>query len=133
MKTLFRRAILAGILIAVSGNATQSLADEKPEFEVTAPPAELKIDPFYKKYVSANGLPVIASEKVNDYALKEAAFLITEMLALRPDILAAMVKSGSRMCNHGAQRVHHRPPRLAAHETERLLGRPRARHGRFAD
>lgn len=74
------------------------IADDTRTFEVTAPPAELKVDPFYKKYVSADGLPVLASEKVNDYALKEAAFLVTEMLALRPDILKAMVKSGSRLC-----------------------------------
>ena len=75
-----------------------AFAEEKPRFEVTAPPAELEVDPFYKKYVNANGLPVLASEKVNDYALKEAAFLVTEMLKLRPDVLAAMVKSGSRFC-----------------------------------
>jgi hypothetical protein len=73
-------------------------ADAGTTFEVTAPPAELEADPFYKKYVSANGLPVLASEKVDDYALKEAAFLVTEMLVLRPDILQAMVKSGSRLC-----------------------------------
>ena len=72
-------------------------------FEVTAPPAELEVDPFYKKYVSANGLPVLASGEVNDYALKEAAFLVTEMLALRPDILQAMVESGSRLCVIGYQ------------------------------
>lgn len=85
-------------MIALVGFSSLALAGGKPSFEVTAPPAELKVDPFYKKYVSANGLPVLASENVNDYALKEAAFLVTEMLALRPDILAAMVESGSRFC-----------------------------------
>ena len=34
---------------------------------------------------------------MNDYALKEAAFLVNLMLARRPDVRAAMVKSGSRM------------------------------------
>ena len=43
------------------------------DFEVTAPPAELKLPEFYKKYISANGYPVVSSEKVSDYALKEAA------------------------------------------------------------
>ncbi len=90
------------ILIGISLTAC-CLADEKPSFEVTAPPADLKADPFYKKYVSADGLPVLASEKVNDYALKEAAFLVTEMLALRPDVLKAMVASGSRLCIIGYQ------------------------------
>ncbi len=64
---------------------------------VTAPPPKLKADPFYKKYVDAYGLPVLSSEKVNDYALREAGFLVTEMLALRPDVLQAMIESGSQL------------------------------------
>lgn len=65
--------------------------------EITAPPAELKADPFYTKYISANGYPIIASAEVNDYALHEAAYLVNLMLTKRPDIRDAMVKSGSRM------------------------------------
>ena len=64
---------------------------------VTSPPPELKAPAFYKKYIDADGYPIVASEKVNDYALKEAAFLVNLMLARRPDVRAAMVKSGSRM------------------------------------
>jgi hypothetical protein len=67
------------------------------DFEVTAPPEELKLDPLYKKYVSANGYPIVASEQVNDYALKEAAYLVNMMLAKRPDVREAMVQSGSRL------------------------------------
>jgi hypothetical protein len=35
---------------------------------------------------------------VNDFALREAAYLVNLMLARRPDVRAAMVKSGSRLC-----------------------------------
>jgi hypothetical protein len=66
-------------------------------FEVKAPPAEMKLSPFYQKYVSANGYPVVSSGKVDDYALKEAAYLINMMLAQRPDVKQAMIESGSRM------------------------------------
>ena len=66
--------------------------------EVTAPPPELKAPEFYKKYISASGYPIVASEKVNDYALKEAAYLADLMLAKRPDVREAMIKSGSRLC-----------------------------------
>jgi hypothetical protein len=66
-------------------------------FEVTTPPAELKLSEFYKKYISANGYPVVSSEKVSDYALKEAAHLANLMLAKRADVRDAMIKSGSRM------------------------------------
>jgi len=67
------------------------------EFEVTAPPADMKLPEFYKKYVSAGGYPVVSSEKVSDYALKEAAYLVNLLLAQRPDVRRAMVRSGSRL------------------------------------
>lgn len=76
--------------------ASIAIADEQ-HFSVTAPPDELNLDPFYKKYVSANGYPVVSSGKVNDYALKETAWIINQMLAKRPDIRRAMIDSGSRM------------------------------------
>lgn len=53
---------------------------------------------FYTQKISANGFPIVASAKVNPYALKEAAFLVNMMLAKRPDVREAMIKSGARMC-----------------------------------
>ena len=66
-------------------------------YEVTTPPEELELNDFYKKYCSASGYPVVSSERVSDFALKEAAWLIDMMLAKRPDVRKAMVRSGSRM------------------------------------
>lgn len=71
---------------------------EVPASKLPPPPAELKVSPFYKKYVSAHGYPIVASAKVNDYALFEAAFLVDLMLAKRPDVREAMIKSDSRLC-----------------------------------
>ena len=51
---------------------------------VTKPPPELDLDPYYVKYISANGYPIVSSEQVSDYALKEAAYLINMMLAKKP-------------------------------------------------
>jgi hypothetical protein len=67
------------------------------EPEVAAPPAELKLDSVYTKYISASGYPIVASDKVNNYALKEAAYLVDMMLAKRPDVREAMIDSGSRL------------------------------------
>ncbi len=66
-------------------------------YRVGAPPAELKLPAFYRKHVSAGGYPIVSSEKVNDYALKEAAYLVDLMLAKRPDVRRAMIDSGSRL------------------------------------
>lgn len=92
MKILSLSAIHAVICILTA------LAHPTSAGDVTPPPAELKIPGFYKKYISASGYPIVASEKVNDYALKEAAWLVDLMLAKRPEVREAMIKSGSRMC-----------------------------------
>jgi alpha-glucosidase len=68
--------------------------------KVSEVPAELreehKLDPFYKKYARAGGLPVLASEKVSDEGLLEAVYLIDQMLAGRDDVHAALVKENVR-------------------------------------
>ena len=53
---------------------------------------------FYTQAADAHGFPIVASAKVNPYALKEAAYLVDLMLAQRPDVRAALIKSGARMC-----------------------------------
>jgi len=70
---------------------------EAAALKVTAPPPSMNLPDFYKKYVSAGGYPIVGSEKVSDYALKEAAYLINMMLAKRSDVRQAMIESGSRV------------------------------------
>ena len=53
---------------------------------------------FYTQSASANGFPIVASANVNAYALKEAAFLVNQMLAKRAEVREAMIKSGARLC-----------------------------------
>ena len=64
------------------------------------PPAIVReyfqLDPFYEQWINVGGLPVIASAKVNPYALKEAAWLILKMIGHRPDVLRAMVENSAR-------------------------------------
>lgn len=66
--------------------------------EILSLPEALKAPNFYKKFISARGYPIVASERVNDYALREAAFLVNQMLAHRSDVRDAMIASGSRLC-----------------------------------
>lgn len=87
-----------------------AIVGEKDGFEVTAtgavpvqavrfdPPDKNGVPAFYAQRVSANGFPIVASKKVNPYALKEAAYLVNLMLAKRPDVRDAMIKSGARLC-----------------------------------
>jgi hypothetical protein len=59
-------------------------------------PAELGLAPFYAKYTSASGFPIVGSAKVSDHAIKETAFLIDRMLAHRPDVREALIRSKAR-------------------------------------
>jgi hypothetical protein len=87
---------LLGQLWKVTTAADTAGSDPKL-YEVQAPPAELKLPEFYKKFVSAHGFPIVSSGRVNDFALKEAAYLVDVMLAKRPDVRQAMIDSGSRL------------------------------------
>jgi hypothetical protein len=69
--------------------------------EVTPPPEALvrewKLSPFYRKHLDAGGIPILASAKVSDFALAEAAWIINRMLEGRDDLRAAIVKGRVRL------------------------------------
>ena len=52
---------------------------------------------FYTQRADASGFPVVASAKVNPYALKEAVYIVDMMLDRRPDVREAMINSGARL------------------------------------
>ena len=98
MKSRILFILLAMVVAAAASNAKKASG---PPTGVTAPPKDvaksLKLDPFYKKYVSAGGIAVVGSDKVSDYALLEAAYLINHMLDGRDDICKAMVANKARV------------------------------------
>jgi dipeptidyl aminopeptidase/acylaminoacyl peptidase len=61
---------------------------------------------FYKKYIDVNGMPVVAGGDVADEALQRTYYLVTHLLAGRPDILQAMVKNGTRLIVIGKDQVY---------------------------
>ena len=94
--TLTIAVLLAGAPALADGGSSASGAER-----VTAVPQSVRdalgLSPFYQKYVSAGGLAVVASEKPSDYALLEAAYLVEQMLAQRPDVRAAMIRNRARV------------------------------------
>lgn len=81
--------LAAALLITAAGPAAAPMP--------TAPPAALHLDPFYTKYLDAGAIPVIGSARVPDAALETARDIVTEMLAHRPDLAAALVARGQRV------------------------------------
>ena len=56
-----------------------------------------KLDPFYQKCVLVGPFPVVASEKVLDSALLEAAHIVGAMLKGREDVLTALAENKVRL------------------------------------
>ncbi len=86
-------------IVGRDGKSSLKATSEVPVQAVRFDPkGRAGVPAFYTQRVNANGFPIVASDKVNPYALKEAAFLVDMMLAKRPDVRAAMIQSGARMC-----------------------------------
>ncbi len=64
---------------------------------VSALPSFLKLDPFYKKYLNASGIPIVSSEKVPDEAFYNVQKTIDKMDSYRRDVLDMMISKGARM------------------------------------
>lgn len=64
---------------------------------IAPPPAALRLDPFYAKYLDAGGIPVVGSRRVPDAALVAARDIAAAMLAARPDLRADLVRHGTRV------------------------------------
>ncbi len=90
---------LAAALLGGAGLSTRPTAGggEAAAGAVAAPPAALRLDPFYAKYLDANGIAVVGSARVPDAALAIARDIVAEMLGHRPDIRAELVRQGVRV------------------------------------
>jgi hypothetical protein len=108
---------------------TRSAVTQPPEtfFEKVAERDRDLARRFYKKYLDVKGLPVVASVEVADEALERTAFLVTHLLAGRPDILETMIKNGTRLIIIGKDQVYtdmpeYRNSRNPEYQNERVRG-----------
>jgi hypothetical protein len=82
---------------------------------------------FYRKYIDVKGMPVTASAEVDDRALQRTYYIVTHLLAGRPDILQSMVTNGTRLIIIGKDQVYtdmpeYRHARNPAYLNERVRG-----------
>jgi hypothetical protein len=104
MPALRRRGAALGVLLAGWAWAAPALAigrdtsaDVYASLMIGAPPAALKLDPFYTQYADALGIPVVGSPKVPKAALLLARDIVDGMLAARPDVRRTLVAEGTRV------------------------------------
>ncbi len=64
---------------------------------VIAPPAQFRVDPYYRKFTYAREFVILGSKHVSDAALLKANDSIRKMFAYRHDILKALIADGARL------------------------------------
>ena len=64
---------------------------------ITAPPTDLSVDTFYKKYADAFGIPIVSSGKVPNSGLLIARDIVNYMLVKRPDVRTTLIKNKARV------------------------------------
>ncbi|MBF9254064.1 glycoside hydrolase [Pontibacter sp. 172403-2] len=75
----------------------KALLSDYEQAMVTVPPPSLGLDPFYKKYADAFGIPVVSSDKVPGTALLVARDIVNYMLVKRMDVREDLIKRGARV------------------------------------
>jgi hypothetical protein len=59
---------------------------------------EMNVPNYYDKIIFAKGFPIVGSQRVDRFALSEAAYLMDCMLSQRPDVRSSLIHSGARLC-----------------------------------
>jgi alpha-glucosidase len=82
---------------------------------------------FYKKYIDVQGMPVVAADIVDDRALQRTYEIVTRMLAGRPDVVEALVKTKMYLIVIGRDQVYTDMPEYRNHpnpayQNERVRG-----------
>lgn len=92
-KTMLLKISFLGLCLLTCGAGAQTVSSPVPEPLRSA----FKLDGFYQKSLDASGLPIVASAKVRDQALREAAWIVDHLLAGRDDIRAALAANKVRL------------------------------------
>lgn len=90
-------ALLVVMLSVADGACDDEVAPVRVALPSEALRSELQLSPLYCKCVMLRSFPIVGSEKVSDYAMLEAAYLVEAMLAERPELLDALARNKVRL------------------------------------
>jgi hypothetical protein len=106
--------VLAAALLSSCATRTNVALESAPP--VTPPPASFfkgfperdrdAARQFYKKHLDLKGMSVAASSEVSDAALQRTYYIVSHMLAGRPDVLRAMATNGTRLIIIGKDQLY---------------------------
>ncbi len=137
MNHFIMAAICLTWTIATVRVAVAQVADRTIQQQVMPPPASFfdlvrerdrhAARQFYQKYLTAQGMPIVAAEVVDDRALLRTHEIVTRMLAGRPDVVRAMNENGMYLIIIGKDQVYTDMPEYRNHpnpayQNERVRG-----------
>ncbi len=88
------------VLIWIMSQPVAALAEHPSTVQSPSPELVKRLDldsKFYRKWLDADGLPILASQHVSDFALLEAKWIIDHMLDGRDDLRRAIVSKPIRL------------------------------------
>jgi hypothetical protein len=116
MKTVKRASLVLAAAALLSSCATPDRVATEGVPPITLPPASFfqgfeerdraAARQFYKKHLDLNGVSVAASGEVSDAALQRTYYIVSHMLAGRPDILHTMATNGTRLIIIGRDQLY---------------------------
>ena len=65
--------------------------EDRSGCQISTPPDDLKLNDFYSKYCDAIGIPILASDHLEDRALQQAYYIINNILAPIPEVRQRLV------------------------------------------
>lgn len=80
-----------------AGSQKTPTGTQTDHISITHPPGSLGVSPIYQKYMSAGGAHILALSDVSDQAMIQARDILYGMVSTRPDLLAAMTRTGLRI------------------------------------
>src|SRR5262245_47525952 len=127
---IFKPVVLIALVGAYPAQAADSPGVSAPPESFFALVRERDRDAalqFYKKYIDVDGMPVVASAEVADAALVRTHWIVTHMLAGRPDVRQAMRNNGMYLIIIGKDQVYTDMPEYRGHpnpayQNERVRG-----------
>lgn len=96
MKTTTRNLLLAALMLLAPAVSTS--AQETEKVRITPPPAELGLDPFYKKYMNVNGIHVASSWRVPDSCFQALYVTLKGLTDVLPEeVMQSLLKHNTRV------------------------------------
>ncbi|MES2920798.1 MAG: beta-L-arabinofuranosidase domain-containing protein [Verrucomicrobiota bacterium] len=94
LSSILKIAVMTGMAAFLPANA-QDVPEVKPVPDALR--EKFHLAPFYQKHLDLGGLPILGSEKVSNYAMREAAWIVRQMLIAHPEIADSLKASGVRI------------------------------------